>query len=128
MGRQKGIRVVVVFANQCKATFKDMSYLTVHHEKADTQLLLHAVDATASGATSIDIISPDTDVFVLALRRYPDLCEDTTFVTGKGQRYRRIPLGPIVRSLDFMPGVELTLLEVLLERKTSMLESVCKCR
>ena len=56
-------------------------------EEADTKLLLHAVDATVSGATRIDIVSPDTDVFVLALRRHADLCEDTRLVTSRGQRH-----------------------------------------
>ena len=55
-------------------------------EEADTKLLLHAVDDTVSGATRIDIVSPDTDVFVLALRRHADVCEDTWLVTRRGQR------------------------------------------
>jgi len=38
-------------------------------------------------------------VFVLALRRYPELCADTSFVTGRGQRHRTIQLCPIVRAL-----------------------------
>ena len=70
-----------------------------NQEEADTKLLLHAVDATVSGATRIDIVSPDTDVFVLALRRHADLCEDKRFVTGRGQRHRKIPLCSIVRAL-----------------------------
>ena len=61
--------------------------------------MLHALDATASGATSLQIHSPDTDVFVLALRRHPDLCLDTAFVTGTGQNHRMIPLGPINEAL-----------------------------
>ena len=56
---------------------KDMAYLDNDQEEADTKILLHAVDATASGAKSIKIFSLDTDVFVLALRRYPELCADT---------------------------------------------------
>ena len=40
-----------------------------------------------------------TCVFVLALRRYPDLCQNTVFVTGKGDTYRTIKLQPIVRAL-----------------------------
>ena len=76
-----------------------MAYLESSQEEADTQLLLHAIDATTSGATSIDIISPDTDVFVLALRRFPELCQNTSFVTGRGQRHRNILLSPIVQAL-----------------------------
>ena len=76
-----------------------MAYLDSDQEEADTKLVLNAVDATASGATSIQIFSPDTNVFVLALRRYLEPCEDTSFVTGRGQRHRSISLGPIVRTL-----------------------------
>ena len=76
-----------------------MAYLESSQEEADTKLLLHAIDATTSGATSIDVISPDTDVFVLALRRFPELCQNTSFVTGRGQRHCKILLRPIVQPL-----------------------------
>ena len=36
----------------------DASHLASNHEEADTKLLLHAVDATMSGVTSIEIMSP----------------------------------------------------------------------
>ena len=98
-GRQIGKQVVVAWGCQCQATHRDVAHLESNHEEADTKLLLHAVDATTSGATSIRIISPDTDVFVLALRRFPEMCENTSFVTGKGQRHRKIELGPIVSAL-----------------------------
>ena len=98
-GRQNGLHVVVAWSSKCRATHKDMAYLDSDQEEADTKILLHAVDATASGAKSIKIFSPDTDVFVLALRRYPELCADTSFVTGRGQRHRNIQLRPIVRAL-----------------------------
>ena len=74
-------------------------HLASNHEEADTKLLLHAVDATISGATSIEIMSPDTDVFVLSLRRFPQLCQNTTFVTGRGDHLRKIALRPIVDAL-----------------------------
>lgn len=38
-------------------------------------------------------------MFVLALRRYPELCADTSVVTGRGQRHRNIQLCPIVHAL-----------------------------
>ena len=64
-----GKRIVVAWASQCKATYKDMYHLHSKQEEADTKLLLHALDETASGATRIRIHSPDTDVYVLSLRR-----------------------------------------------------------
>ena len=41
---------------------------------------MELTDGTAAhGATEINIHSPDTDVFILSLRRYPELCEETKF-------------------------------------------------
>ena len=85
---------VVAWGSQCQAIHKSMNHIQSDHEEADTKLLLHAVDATICGATSISIHSPDTDVFVLSVRRYPQLCRDTNFVTGIGQTRRIIPMGP----------------------------------
>ena len=39
-----------------------MSYLKNDQEESDTKIVLHALDATANGATEISIRSPDTDV------------------------------------------------------------------
>lgn len=88
-GHESGKDVVVMWSNKCQATHKDIAYLE------SSQLLLHAVDATISGATSIEIFSPDTDVFVLSIRRFPELCENTSFVTGRGHHNRKILLSPI---------------------------------
>ena len=52
--------VVVAWGNQCKATHKDVAYLESSQEEA--KLFLHAINATTSGATSIDIISPDSQI------------------------------------------------------------------
>ena len=98
-GPEEGSRVTVAWDSECKGTHRDMQYLDSNREEADTKLLLHAVDATVSGATRIYIVSPDTDVFVLALRRLADLCEDRRFVTDRRQRHRKILLCSIVRAL-----------------------------
>ncbi|CAH3139226.1 unnamed protein product [Porites lobata] len=62
-GRQNGLHVVVAWSSKCRATHQDMAYLDSDQEEADTKILLHTVDATASGAKSIKIFSPDTDVW-----------------------------------------------------------------
>ena len=98
-GCQSGKCVVVAWSYRCEATHMDASHLASNHEEADTKLLLYAVDATISGATSIEIMSPDTDVFVLSLRRFPQLSQNTTFVTGKGEQLRKIALRPSVDAL-----------------------------
>ena len=98
-GREEGSRVTVAWDSKCKGTHRDLQYLDSKQEEAVTKLLLHAVVATVSGVTRIDIASPDADMFVLVLRRHPDLCEDTRFVTSRGQRHRNISLCSIVRAL-----------------------------
>ena len=53
------------------------THKNVVHLEDDTKILLHALDAAAHGATEITIHSPDIDVFILSLRRYPQLCRET---------------------------------------------------
>ncbi|CAH3017018.1 unnamed protein product [Porites evermanni] len=96
---RSGRQLVVAWGSVCKATHKDVAHLQSNQEEADTKMILHALDATANGATQLQIHSPDTDVFVLALRRYPELCENTLFVTGRGQHHRIIELKPIAETL-----------------------------
>ena len=48
--------------------------LRSEQEEADTRMLLHALDATQRGTTSISIQSPDTDVLVLTLWVYKSDC------------------------------------------------------
>ena len=96
---KEGCHVIVAWGTQCKATHTDKSYLNSDQEEADTKLILHAADATACGATSIDICSPDTDVFILAIHRYPDLCKNTNFVTGIGKNHRTIQLSQVYDAL-----------------------------
>ena len=85
---QNGGRFVVSWACQCEAAHQRTEYLQSNQEEADTKLLLHALDASANGATILTIHSLDTDVFVLSLRCYPKLCQNTYFVTGTGQRHK----------------------------------------
>ena len=97
-GQSRGKRVIA-WSNQCQASRQEMSHLSSDQEEADTKLILHALDATNAGATNLQIHSPDTDVLVRALRRYPQLCENTVFVTGAAQRRRMIPLKLIYDAL-----------------------------
>ena len=96
---QNGRRFVVSWRDACQATHEDVTHLQSSQEEADTKIILHAADATSDGATEIRIYSPDTDVLVLALRRYPELCSKVSFVTGKGRNHRTTMLEPIVRAL-----------------------------
>ena len=63
-------KVVVAWVAESKATCKDVSHLQNDHEESDTKIIVHALDTTADGATELSICSPDTNVLVLAIRRY----------------------------------------------------------
>ena len=73
-----GKQAIMVRATECKATHKYASHLQRDHEEADTKSILHglhALDETADNATELSIYFPDTDVLVLAIRRYPEMCD-----------------------------------------------------
>ena len=72
---------------------------------------------------------PDTDVFVLAIRRCHQLCKDTYFITGVGNKKRIISLEPVVHVFGkgmaalqlyqgSMPSLELTRQADLLARES----------
>ena len=92
---QEQKHLVVAWGSECLATHQSVVHLSSSHEEADTKMVLHALSASCSGATTVHVCSPDTDVLVLLLRRYPKLCQDTSFVTGVGQNHRIIKLGAI---------------------------------
>ena len=94
-----GRHVVVAWGTRCKARFSDKAYMSSEQVEADSKLLLHVKDAVDCIATNIHIFSPDTDVLILAIRRYPELCLDTNFVTGVGEHQRTIIIGDIYSAL-----------------------------
>ena len=89
----------MAWASECKATQRDVSYLLISQEEADAKMILHALDAASNGATEINVFSLDTDLFILLLRRYYELCTEVPFVTGTGQHRRVIKLRPIAQTL-----------------------------
>ena len=64
----------------------DVHHLHSSQEEADTRIILHSLDAAQRRATELYIQSPDTDVFVLTIRCYHQLCRDTYFITGVGNK------------------------------------------
>ena len=48
---------MVAWGYVCKATHKDVAHLQSNQEEADTKMVLHALDATANGATQLQIHS-----------------------------------------------------------------------
>ena len=76
----------------------DVDPLCSNHEETDTCLILHALYASAQGQT-VHIMSPDTDVFILALRRQPELGDGACLILGTGDKRRVVLLKPIYTAL-----------------------------
>jgi hypothetical protein len=100
-------QLVVAWSKHARASFRDATYLASEQEEADTKLMLHACDAKSRGATTIEIHSADTDVLVLAIQCYPNLCQDTVFVTSTGAHHRYIPIGPVYHALGAIKSAAL---------------------
>ena len=97
--QKSDIVFVTTNRNICLSNKQCFSHLDSSHEEADTRLILHAVDATIRGSSEICINSPDTDVLVLALYRYPMLCNDTYLLMGCGLKQKKVYLSPIYNAL-----------------------------
>lgn len=90
---------VVTSKHECKSNKLSVEHLSSSQEEADTRILLHAIDATQRGATSLCIQSPDTDVLVMALWKYTSLCEETSLEVGAGAKRRSIRLRPLYNAV-----------------------------
>ena len=68
------------------------------HEEADTRLILHASNA-AQTHSNVIIISPDTDVFFVALNTSLVIHCEIFFLTGTQNKTRIISLGRLKHEL-----------------------------
>ena len=89
--------VVAHRQNVCYTT--ENNYEASSHEEADTKIIFHALAVSNYGVSKLDTYSPDTDVLILLLRRYPDLAKNTSFVIGAGRHQRILQLGPISHAI-----------------------------
>ena len=73
----------VSYAIKCISNLEDFAQgmRTHDHEEADTLLLLHTDVSARNPLTQLHIYSPDTDVFLLTIHKYPILCANTAFKT-----------------------------------------------
>jgi len=70
-----------------------VDHLSSTQVEADILLILHALHATHTGL-GVQIMSPNTDVLLLALRRYPQLGQSPSLITGFWFKRRTIFLKP----------------------------------
>ena len=89
---------IVATSEGAQSTRGDVSRLSSNHEEADTMLILHAVYASENHQ-DVHIMSPDTDVFILALRRLPQLGPHTCVINGIGSKRKLVFLQPIYDAL-----------------------------
>ena len=79
-------KYVTMIKDECKLKKLNLDHLKTKQEKADTQMCFHVLDGAQRDASSICIQSPDTDVLVLALWCYKDLCPATSLLVSTGRK------------------------------------------
>ena len=85
----------VSYTTKCISSLEDFAQeiKTHDHEEADTLLLFHKTNVSARNPfTKLHIYSPDTDIFLLTIHKYPILCANTAFKTGNGKQVKTIPV------------------------------------
>lgn len=78
--------MVVAWRSECKGIREDFWYLESNREEANTKIILHAIDATASGATELRILSLGPEK-AAALQAFHALsgADNTGCFSGKGK-------------------------------------------
>ena len=94
-----GTSYVTTSKEHCISNNLPLEHLESSQEEADTCMILHALDAVHRGATSISIHSSDTDVLVLTIYKFPELCPLTSMVIGTGSKRRTVDIAPINAAL-----------------------------
>lgn len=92
--KSRETEVIVSTQRGARSNHGNVEHLSSTQEEADTLLILHALHAVRTGV-QVEIMSPDTDVLLLALRRYPQLGHNPVFLTGVGDKRRTVSLKPI---------------------------------
>jgi hypothetical protein len=101
---------VVSWQDKAAASHMDVECLANTQEEADTKIILHAVHLAGRGVKTLHVFSPDTDVMVLAIRRYPLLPSDSGIFLGLGLSRHYVSLKPIYEALgplkaSLLPGL-----------------------
>ena len=74
---------------------RDVSGLESDQEEADTRIVLHARDATLRGSQQINVLSCDTDVFLLLTAHKPWLCDVLWMFSGTARKKCYVPIHKI---------------------------------
>lgn len=90
------VEIFITNATSCRK-LTNLGHMVVHelecaHEEADTRLLLHTQHAAQNGFKTAVIVSPDTDVAVIALGVLEDIDCKIAISCGKGKTRRIIDI------------------------------------
>ena len=77
---ERNVNLVVTWREEIASTHCDLGFLKSTQEEADTKMILHAVNAKERGANRLFFFTPDTDVLILAVRRWPELPSQSFFM------------------------------------------------
>ena len=77
---ERNVNLVVAWREEIASTHCDLGFLKSTQEEADTKMILHAVNAKDRGANRLFFFTPDTDVLILAVRRWPELPSQSFFM------------------------------------------------
>ena len=97
-----GKQSVVVFDPKCITNIPQYPEKLLQHnqEEADTLILLQSKNVTdLDPFTDLYVVSPDTDILLLLIYYYPQLCASTTFRTGIGNDQSNIEIRKMYESI-----------------------------
>ena len=91
--RLNEMNYAVIYNTHCMTNIELLHQNIPNHsqEEADTLMILVALHLSAQNPFSeLYISSPDTDVFLLLIHHFPEVCSHTIFRTGRGENVRDI--------------------------------------
>lgn len=77
----------------------DLTHLMSNHEEADTRFVIHGMDATQMGFSTVIINSRDTDVLLLMIHHYDKLPAKIWLQFGTHHKPRFVPVHDIVQKM-----------------------------
>ena len=105
--------VIGAYKSTTESNNINVTHLCSTQEEADTKVFLHGIDAVNRGATELHIHANDTDVFILMLKVYPQLCSKSFFVTGTGDSKRSIPIKSVYNTLGALKSAAMPVFHAL---------------
>ena len=82
-----------MYDTKCESNLPNFDVMLLSHnqEEADTLIVLHGIDvAKRNPFDELVVSSPDTDVLLLFIYFYKDLCNQTRFLTGRAKNIQEI--------------------------------------